>query len=702
MSGLLTRPAREEKKPSLAAAELLEREPSADGEEPNQGPRGVLSIPKELWKDETVERLTLFVEQELSLCEAERGPMMEKFARWKTAYLSPLQEGAKSFPFAGASNLTSTIIKEHVHTLAGQLIQTTTAVQPPFILKDLAAEWEPFIDDLERFLTLAAKRDLNYEESNIMAIIEMCILGTAIIEVPYEVDDRSVYRHTADGRKVFKKNIVFHDGPLCKPIPLGAFWIRMHERRASSARWVAKRLLQTEFELRERQAQGKYEDVDGLIEFYKNRWLAEDPVRKAEDFALNQKSILPERFEIFELYLSYDIDEDDRFEELRLYFHRDSRKFIGRQFLPYWSGDRGFVEYFYFPRTDRFYAEGLAEMLEQIQIAVSAIMNRRADNATLANLKMILKRRTLQTLKPGDLLYTGKIIEVNDVFNDVRELQLSEIYPSTINEEQLFRGIAERLSGTNEAAQGAAMPVTRTTASAQLALLQEQRNRIGLTVTLIRSAQSRIAQIAFNHYSQFGTNSKGLLWMGEQGRVVDAIFRLPVRVKELIQAIEVSAPTSLINRQVKRENAIALLNLLTTIHEKFLPFVQHLAPDSLAEVARAMSRSAYYFLSNVLESYDETDPEAVLEGLAVLEKVLPAPEDLGGMADFTRRAESSETIDKLSRLEATLREAEASREGQPGIPPGDKRSRRTAPPERNSGGNAAGILFGGESLFKRQ
>lgn len=696
-----------------ASAELLDREPKNEGEEPNQGPRNVLPIPLEMWK-RARERLGEFIDQELNLCESERWPMMARMARWKEAYIAPLPDGPKNFPIPNSSNLTVPLIKEHVHTLVGQLVQSTIAQRPYVTFKDLAWEWTDYVDLLERFLDTAADRDLDYEESCILWIIESAILGTSIMEVPYEVDERSVYRYTVDGKRTFKTNVIFQDGPTVKHVPIGSFWIRMDERDPQKARWCAKRLQLSEMELLEKEAQGKFYGVRKILDFYAKpeddekvadrafTGARNDLIRQAEDEALKQKPIMPSKLEIFEIYISYDIDGDGRFEELRLYYHRDSRNFVGRQFLPYWSGQRGFIKLGYFPRIDRFYDEGIAEMLEQIQIAVSAIVNRRADNATMANLKMILKRKILRSLMPGDPLYTGKIIEVNDIYNDVREFSMSEIYPSTVSEEQILRGLADRLSGINEGAQGAAMPVTRTTAAAQLALLQEQRNRIGLSITKIRKGQRKIFQLAFWHYNQFGTNSKGLLWMGEKGRIVDAIFRLPRRVKELIQAIDISVPTSLQNKQVKRENAIAVFNLMVQLYKEMLPLVQALAPNALGEVVGGMVKSARHFMQEVLETFDVSDPDAVLTGIASLERILPAPENLGGMAAHDGRAETAQILDGLSRVEGILREAEAARDGNGRVSPGGERPRRTAPPERNGRGAPESILFGGESLFQRR
>jgi hypothetical protein len=683
------------------SAERLREEPKSEGEESRQWPRFALPIPSSFW-NAIEEDLRLFLFEELSVCEAERGRLISNFARWMEAYLAPMAEGPKNFPIHNSSNITLALIKEHVHTIGAQLVQSTMTARPWWVFKDLAKEWEQFIDEIEFFMDIAGERDLHLEKRGVEWILESAILGTSIMEVPYEVDSRNVYRTTADGRGVYPKEVIFHDGPICKHVPLATFWIRLHERDIQKARWCAKRFLYSEVELREKETQGKFFGVDKLLDFYQDPTALDDKVTQKADEILNQKPIRPDRFEIFEIYCSFDVDSDKRFEELHLFFHRDSGVFIGRNFLPYWNGKRPFVKLGYFPRADRFYDEGLAELLEQLQVAVSAIVNRRADNATLANLKMIIKRKIMKNLQPGDPLYSGKIIEANDIWNDVREFSMSEIYPSTINEEQLLRSTAERLSGVNEAAMGAAMPVTRTTAAAQLALLQEQRNRMGLTVSNIRQGFKEIGGLAMDHYFQFGTMGKAVAWMGDRGRVVEAIFNLPARVKQLVQAISMTSPTSLQNRQVKRENAIGMFNLIVQLYEKLLPLAQVMAPEHLGEIVRGMVSSARRFMEDVLETFEVNDPEEILEGIAVFERLLPTPENLGGMDAFAQRAETDQIIASISRVETLLREAERGQNGNNGISPGDQRPRRTAPPEGTSGGSLPGSLFGGESNFNRR
>jgi hypothetical protein len=657
-------------------------------------------IPDSMWKGRE-DDLRLYLQRQLSVAEGERREKLRNFARWKEAYAAPRPDQPKHFPIWNASNLTVPVIKETVNTIVSQVVQATLTNRPYWHFQDLDPDWDKFIYPIERFLDLAAERDLGIDsvDSEVVDwITEACKLGTSILEVGHEVEVRGIYEYTEDGTGFYKREYLFSDGPKVYRVPLSRFWIRNKERDIQRAPWVGKTFSKTVGELRAAQRMGKYYGVERIEGFLRTK--RDDEVENTTEEIYGDKELQAERVEIFEIYLKYDVDGDGQNEDIRVYFHRDSGTFIGRQFNPFNHKKRPFVKLGYFPVEDSFYDDGLCSMLEQIQEGVSTKHNQRSDNATMANLKMLIKRKMLRNLQPGDPLYTGKIIEANDIWNDVREFSMSEIYPSTIHEEEILRRYGDRLSGMNEAVAGSAMPVSRTTASAQLALLQEQMKRIDLTVRHVRKGFNQVGRLTVSLYSQFGTGGKAIAWLGEQGKIVDAVFRLPKRVDELGMGIRAQVPTSAMNKSIKRENAVGMFNLLVQLYERMLPLAEHLAPEHLGEVAHGMVSSSHKFMAEVLESFDLSDPEGVLEGISVLERVLPAPEDLGGLEPFRRRVESSEIIERLSRMEDTYRQAETARDRDNGLSPFRGQQRATAPPQGDGGrqpadGRAVGVTPNG-------
>lgn len=645
----------------IERAKLLKEPPEDAQDVPQQGPREVAGIPASLMNDQVRKALSLYLGQEIDEATSERSDFIDKLARWKLAYKAPVALKPKNFPIHNASNITASVIKEAVNTIVAQVIQATMTAKPWWILQDLAAEWEPMVDPIEKFLSLAAERDLEIDEAMIDAITEMCKLGTTILTEEWEVDERKVYNYTADGKQVYSRIVTDRDGPKLTHIPLQRFWIRFTERFIQKAAWCGTELWMTADELNAKQDQGKFHSIDQVIVKDEDPVLS-DPVQEGQEEVEKTQPSKRERYQIFRLYVSFDVDGDGKKEELLVYYHRESNTIIGDFFNPYWHGKRPFIKMGYFPIEDRFYDEGLCEMLEGLQRAISSWTNRRADNATMANLKMWIKRKMSRGLNPGDPLYLGKIIEVTDIHNDIREIQMAEIYPSTVQEEQLLQQRANRVSGLSEASLGSASPVTRTTAAAQLALLQEASKRIDLTVRNVRTGFNKIGWFTLQLYFQFGTLGKGLAWMGDRGRIVDAVFRLPRRANELGFAIRAQTPTSLVNKQVQRESKLQIYQLLVQAHESILPLAAQFAPESLPEIARGLITGTKKFLTDALETFDETDPEGILASLTVLEKVLPQGPNFGGVGFDARAAETDQLLAAFGRMEALLREAEAARD----------------------------------------
>lgn len=636
---------------------------------PRQEAISVRAIPAAMWAREA-ENIAAFITSEISSAEAERDPFFRKVARWEFSYEAPMPTSPKNFPIANASNLTVPFIKETHSTLTGQLVQSTMTAKPRWVLTDLAPEWDPFVDPIERFLDLAAVRELEYDDASEDSIDECAKVGTAIVEVGYLVDILTSYRYTSDGKSVYAEEVIAHDGPIATRIPLQNFWIRMGEEDLQKAKWVAKELWLTEDELRAWEQKGRFVGVDRLIDPKRTKFRDEDDEKtRIQEEMEETEPTQAMHYQIFEVHLKWNIDgaSNGRAKDIVVYYHKDTGIFLGAFFANLWSGKRPFVKFGFRRRPGRFYDQGLAEMLEQIQAGISSKHNKRNDNETLANLKMFVTRTGTKGLRSGDPLYSGKVMEMNDPFGDVRELQMSEIYPSTVLEEDRLRGYGDRLVGMSEAASGSAGPTTRTTATAELALLQEQTKRHDRTVRNIRRAQNEIGQLFIDFYQQYGTLGKGIAWLGQPGKAVEAIFSLPRAVVEMGAGLRVNVPTSSQNRQVKKENAIQMFNLQIQAYQQLIPLVGQLAgPEALAPVVKEMVKGAKKFMGDAFETFETSDPEEMVAGLDLMARILPSMEDLGGLQANEKAEQGAKILEEIARVENLYREAEGASPRGPG------------------------------------
>ena len=141
-----------------------------------------------------------------------------------------------------------------------------------------------------------------------------------------------------------------------------------------------------------------------------------------------------------------------------------------------------------------------------------------------------------------------------------------------------------------------------------------------------------------------------------------------------------------------------MFNLLMQMYERIgqfvLPILQQGAPEAVPVFASSMVSAAKQFMFKTLEQFNVTNPEDVLAGLSVLERVLPAPEDLGGLDNFERSQEDLKVLDQLQRLEDILRENPPDGGRGEGVPSVRSELRRFRgeegiSPSGNSGGRVA-------------
>lgn len=645
-------------------AETLELlEPAPELEELRQQETSIVG--EVSMSESETDRLKIYLDDELSRAEGDRGDFVLKLARWKYLYDAPMAEEPKNFPLANSANLTVPVIKETVNIQSAQLSQTTITPNPRWVVTTENDEWTPFIGVLERFLDRASREELDLDNVLETWILESCKYGTAVLEVGYieEEVNLMVYDRKGENPKPVK---TLKRGPRVWNVPLQDFIMPFDEQDPQVSPWVSKKIRMNGWTLRDRERDGKFSGVATVLGMDESTPLTSaenstgydlvvDEVTETQEVLEDTVPSLRRNYEINEVWIRFDANGDGIDEELLVYYHRQTRTLLSVRYHPYWHHERPFVALPYFPVEYRFLGQGLCEQLEAMQDEISAIHNQRLDNASVANVRAIKSRRTSGALKPGDPLFTGQIIEVEEM-DDVEPFQLGEVYPSTIMNEQVSRDYVDRLAGTNDASRGSAMPVTRTTATAQLALLQESTKRYDQTVRKIRDGIKQVGRLTFHLYFQFGVDEKKpIQWLGERGKVIPAIFNLPYSAVDLGLGFEAGAPSSMVNKEAQKQNSIALFNLMVQMYGQILQLVGPIiGPQGIAPVASSMVSAAKDFMFTTLERFDVTNPDEILAGLTTLEKLLPNPEDLGGMEAFEGRVKELEALEQISRLEGLL------------------------------------------------
>lgn len=612
--------------------------------------------------DEGVEALVSYLDEQITLATNERQPWLDKLARLKEKLAAPFPTEPKNWPIQNASQIIIPIIKIAVDATATRLSQTVLAAEPLATIR--TEDKDDFIvsaaHNYEKFLDIYSAERLDMREKVDTWVLETVGLGTGITETTEFTDKRVMLVYNPDTQKYDQITKEIYNGPIFYNVPLEDWWIRPAYTEIAKAPWCGKSLRLTWGEIKGMAFAGEL-DPDQIDNIWQHKIsLGDDGVVPKsvtdEEARADFEPSTRDQFRIFELAVQWDVAGLGVETELLVYYHHESRTLLRRKGgkLP-----RPWEKAVFKKIPHWFYGEGLAEMLEHLQEEISTTHNQRIDNSTMANLQIILVKSLIAGLRPGDRLWTGKIVKVQNVKEDVGTLRLGEIYPSTVANENIAMQYVERLSAIGAAATGTAQPVSRTTATAQMALLEELNRRFDRTLKSLRGGLKRSYDRINISFMERGTGGLAEQWLGAgPGQQVEEFLRIPRDVLARKFKIQVIATRGTVNTEVELNTQLQVWNLLLNMWQQIRAEAVQLSPQMLPVLAHEMVKALRPVFKRILQLADAPDPDEAISVLALLEQILPAPQDFGGLQG-SQEAEQS----------ALLQEALAG--GGAGSPNGD-------------------------------
>lgn len=592
-----------------------------------------MSPPEIELPEQARKNLANYLDQELAICLNERMEQIAKFARLKQKYRTKFPEVPKDWPIANSSQLTVPTIKTAVNTLSARIYQTVMAADPLASIRARDPQWTDIANLLEQFLDTYNKEKIDVDELLDDVVTETIKLGTAIVECANRTDKRGLVTFDPMTNKYDKHGVVVFNGPTFYHIPLEDFWIRTAWQNHQEAPWCGRAMRLTWSEIKNMALSGQL-NPDQINNIYRYK-VQEDSAReipdtiKADEAQEDAEPNSRDQFTIHYLAVRWDVDADGIEEELMIYYHWDSRTILRIHYNTFTRGRRPWIVFRYVRIEHRFYGEGLAEMLEHLQEEISTIHNQRIDNASIANLKIILVSKLIKGLSPGDRLWTGKIVKVTDVEKDVNTLSLGDPYRTTVQDENLSMGLVREVSGVGEVATGQAQPVSRTTATAQLSLLEELNRRFDKILKGIRRSIRQMHVHELDLFIQSGTNGLAETWFGTQGALLESFLQAPGDYIHNVLKVQVHSTKSTVNREVEFQSSIAVMNLIVQMGQQMLTLTQQLAPQASAVIAHELVKAVRPVFKKVMQYADAPSADEAISVLSVLERILPAPEMLG-------------------------------------------------------------------------
>jgi muconolactone delta-isomerase len=457
---------------------------------------------------------------------------------------------------------------------------------------------------------LSSMADVNFRPATEHSMLDDIILGTGLFYVPWT---EATKKTNINKVKYFGPRI-YSVGPEDILVPGGSM------DNIELLPWIAYRTYPTEHELKLR-AKRLDLDIEGIAPAG-----AVDQVRATrESLARSSQSgtKLQKIYETYDFYCTYDIDGDGDMEDMLCFYDYTSRKVMSLRYNPYER--RPFLKMCYQIRAHQFNGMGCSEMLRYLQDEITKIHNHKTLNLILANTRMWASKHG--TFPTGHVrVWPNRNIEVSDV-NDVKEIKLSDIYPSSAMSEASNLQLAERRVGSElPMPRPSQLMSSRTPATTTMTMLQQSNRRFSPAFDQMRAAAAgAMKHCLFRIQEQLlavknGESSDLVNWInnlvGEELGVA-AIEALTNPNFDDEVACELTASSATVSRDADKQEMLTLVDRLTIYYEKILQLAaiatNPATPPPVMEAAKQVAQKSAEVLDRVLRTFDSVrDPENLI------------------------------------------------------------------------------------------
>lgn len=584
---------------------------------------GIAQWPPMLEPDhDTNERLIVWLDEEIRRAWLEREPILADWVKWQDQYWAEPASKVKNFPFQRAANIVVPLTAIAVEAVHARIMNTIFAVEPFWSIRPKSKQWidaAPFFEEflqgeVENPTALDAFRFCNH------SIMELIKLGTCVGKSGYERITKKTVRPQGDGT-LDDFWVDVHNGATLDYVPLANFMIRIGEYDPQLAPWCGEEHVFTWSQMKMMAANRRISAA--ALTDIKNYWSTEFTSRHAGDAKsykeevdklANQEPIWNEHFEIQEIWASFDIDGDGYDEEIVVDYHYASRTILSIRANWYSDLHRPYRSSVYVHVEGRFYGIGVGKQNEQFQNEVTTIHRQRLDNATLANMRMLVVKKT-SGYGPKEPIFPGKMWIVNDP-GDIESLQMSEVYNSAYANEDVIVRYSEKRTGVNEVLLGLPAQGTPGTATGDLARIAEGNKRFDLVLRNIRRFLSLLGQDVVANYQQYGDQQRHWIVLDEDGIWVEKVLGMPPQLVRDGAIVELTATSSIVNRQVEQQNWISLFQVITAYYDRVMALAQQFGPEVFTQAAKRAVAASDEAMRRLLDTYGviETDRLLLLGG----------------------------------------------------------------------------------------
>jgi hypothetical protein len=519
-------------------------ETPSDGR-PQLAPFGIDLTPEK--KDEILNYLLPELEDAITA----RSERAEKWKKWRRQREAIPMTTAGEHSMANASRIEPPLTQIHAQTAYAKVKGYYDTGKPYFWqVKSASDDPEDHANAklLTKYLGLLwnSQMDLNGEKVKRMVCDEATFMGLLVVKVVWDTLEWK-FKSDEDGTGVPQTHMMtFHDGPSIVPISQEDVYYPPFWDEIQRMPWIAHELHMPLHEFENKITEGFYdkpEDDKGL-DIDVSTWLRESftDSEQASEKLRGFTPRSPKVIDLMEFHFFWDIDDDGTWEDLIFTVHTPSKTIVRKTYNS--IAAREFDAFGFIPRSFMLESRGVGQICENLQDEVSGTHRLRNDGMKLAAIKMLAMRRNVLR-ENKNTIYQGKVWITDNPAEDMKEIALGEVPPSSLQSENLVWSLTSQAVGVSSPDRGFADPTlgTRDTFRGQELRMQQSQ---GIMSTIIESTSECWSHVGMLVMFQLVRNVKRVVWNERQlGRLTD----------EELQRLEriLSMPMSEVPRRLKFE-----------------------------------------------------------------------------------------------------------------------------------------------------
>jgi len=579
-------------------------------------------------------KLSLDVSQWLEDENRNQAERIENIAKWQRMYRG--QREAKNTPYAGCSNIAIPVTRINTEAVFVRIVDGFWS-QPKFWTVMPQDQEDPKENEMWEMVARQFEDDMEWWQQTIdmkgkllSPLMQAEKVGRGIVKMEYVSRKRTVTRYArkeeadnpdiqtfklSDNQHGIKEVVTEYEGPDLFPISREDWVQSSDSTNIQDAFFVGFRKYLREPEIMARVHQGLYDKAEA------KKLLAPDEIDETKLSRAEEqgKEIPPgqkDKFEIWELWFKYDVDEDGEEDDIVVTFHPETRTILRCIYNPIFNKFRPFVDFIGNPVEYCADGEGSCEVLESLQVAIDTIHNQRNDRLTQINSPILFYNKSAFVdeieLIPGMTYPTDA-----DPTQSLYEFKFSDTTYSTIGEEQLLLDYANKATGVTPDVLGqptANRPVFREMASR----LQEANKKFKFKIDNYRRAGEQIGWMYLEMSAQYQPSHSYQVKDGE--KFVQKTINYPLEYLRDGIKVKLSASSELMNQEIRRETAMMRYNLLKEYYTSLAGMAQAVVspqvPPEFKQLLVRISQISEKELENILRDLDTVNPDAMVLDIA--------------------------------------------------------------------------------------